>query len=240
MQPKKKITRKGRERKPSGVRAARYTTWKALHAAVLGLCWAHVEDALGGRVDRVAAIDLIRDRFKDLNDDARRIEREVFDALAKAVEYLDANPQEPTRNAHARTLKDLVSFRCVHDVNAPVTGGDPKEENRSRGSIRGMIDCVRRLDAPGPEDWSRRTRIVVQTSALGGHAWWWRDRKPLLRDLAVLSLLAGNIPEGAKRRQDGAIRAADRPTVLDVVADEEKGLRTAMGRHRRPRQKRAR
>jgi hypothetical protein len=48
-----------------------------------------------------------------------------------------------------------------------------------------------------------------------------------VRDLAILSLLAGSVPEGVEKQQREAGGLADRPTIADVVAAEENALRAA-------------
>jgi hypothetical protein len=225
---------KGRPRALGKLRAKRYSTWKELRAATLEWCWAEVEREMGGPVDRDQWRAFLADWFRAVDDEPRRLWREVRDALVRAADYLDANPEAARAIYYGYDLNELISFACYHQVNAAVVnGGDPSEHNVHRGSIRGWIESARRGGPrTNPEDWSCRTRLVRSVLGPIGGKWWWGSRKPTVRDLAIMSLLVGNEPEGALKQQRCAAGDADRPTVLDVVAAEENAIRAAKSRKR--------
>lgn len=100
-------------------------------------------------------------------------------------------------------------------------------EKRSEPFEDGCVRALKRLlDAPGfrlrmrdpdPHDWSPRPLLVAEWNRRG--RWWWTDRMPTRRDLAILSLLAGHGRDWARERckKDG-------PTVLDAVRAEERAI----------------
>jgi hypothetical protein len=71
---------------------------------------------------------------------------------------------------------------------------------------------------------SPRARLVALFEKAPQHVLWWKARTPKVRDLAIISLLAGQRSD-AIRKQQAAGRGATRPTVLAVVRAEENAVR---------------
>lgn len=93
----------------------------------------------------------------------------------------------------------------------------PFEDGHVNELRRAVAALGRSFVPQGKDDaWSSRVWLVVQHAK--SRVWWWTDGKPTIRDLAVLSLLAGNLPEMKNRRE----RMDFHPTVLDTVRAEQR------------------
>jgi hypothetical protein len=68
-----------------------------------------------------------------------------------------------------------------------------------------------------PPKWSIRRAVIYYFDRTG--RFWWFDRKPNIRELAILSLLAGSFPDGYA------------PTVGKVIQREADAMRLARGKH---------
>jgi hypothetical protein len=226
--PNEKVQRLGSEgesmvgRARGKLRAARFATWRELREAVLACCRAEV-----GRVTPEFPLAEFEEKARrrrqswERGDPALQIWRELRGIVAKAEDYLRANPDAVGEFGYATVLNAFLSAPCI--------GADGK-----------LLPVRERLATWGrPQkqefawlDESARTRIV-QTYSLAG-VLWWGDRKPTARDLAIATLLSGCVPEGVKKRQDAATTPAERPTVGDVMAAEVGAVSEVLRRRRRP------
>jgi hypothetical protein len=145
---------------------------------------------------------------------ARRLWNAVRVVLAKAVDYVDTHPS--ARGAHVGKLRGLLETPCQGNADTTLRplrerlvywGRDSKEERRLLGVGRSI-----------------RTALVMRYADQANSLWW--QGKPSVRDLAMVSLLAGNIPEAAETLQRGA--RGLRP--LEVVALEEKAVEKLLKR----------
>jgi hypothetical protein len=99
----------------------------------------------------------------------------------------------------------------------------------------GYVDELRRnvaacqwslsLGRSGPDgEWTPRTYLVAEYGR--SREWWWHDRDPRVRDLAILSLLAGNFPDLRRQLSEHGL------TVEDAVRAEERAIGQAWRRFR--------
>jgi hypothetical protein len=193
------------------LRAERFATWTDLYAAVMTFCREEIKGQAPSldvtRLERTAQ-RLAPTEEEDAFWGANRACRKVIAALLEALDYLEAHPDKMTVAFYAAMLAG------VPPLSPPIKGRD-----------RPNVGAVR--NAKRPHTQSLRTRLVTAFGRTPD-AFWWRGRSPSVRDLAILSLLAGCIPESAKKRQHGAAGQADRPTMIDVVLAEENAIRAAM------------
>jgi hypothetical protein len=117
--------------------------------------------------------------------------------------------------ALARAVSDARAWLAAH----PGAGG------RYAMRLRPAVAFLAKIE---PEDdeplWHRRTALVLEYDQ--PQRGWWGARQPTVRELALLSLLAGEWPEWATRRLK-----AQSVTVLEVVAAEERAIREAIKRN---------
>lgn len=72
--------------------------------------------------------------------------------------------------------------------------------------------------------WTPRTYLLAEYDRV--REWWWHGRDPRIRDLTILSLLAGNFPEVRKQLKERGV------TVQEAVRAEERALGQARRRFR--------
>jgi hypothetical protein len=164
-----------------------------------------------------------RVRAWERGDPTHRLWRALRDAAGEAADYLKANPGAVEHSFYAAMLEGFFSAPCLG------------HEGAFSSSIGERLQAWGRAyaDEQKMEKESARTRLV-ETYGRGKHLLWWGDRMPTERDLAIVTLLGGCIPESALRRQKNAVRDADRLTVLEVVQAEESAIPTLRSRKRRP------
>jgi hypothetical protein len=142
--------------------------------------------------------------------EAHAIHAALGDLLARAESLLKAHPELDSNQADTlRRLIDADPWGCAMGAKRAALGRH----------------CA----------WTARRLIVVNHGYRD--AWWWKG-EPRNRDLAMLSLLAGNMPDGprkvlsAYRREGGSVLGL--PTVLDVVRAEERTIAHVRASLRRP------
>lgn len=215
--------KRGEPRARARLRAKRYPTWKELHAAVIAWCRSEAL-RLNPKFD-VADFERQARQWARIDDEPVRIWKALQTALEQAEAFLVANPDSPSRSAHAAMLDGFLSSK--------IEGND----GNFTKSVGERIEYWRNGHRAPPLT-SLRARLALLFDA--GPNPIWPDKKPGVREIAVLSLLAGCIPEGEKRRQEQAVGEADRPTIADVLDAEQTAVRTTLGRLQRQRTKRSR
>jgi hypothetical protein len=211
------------DRARARLRAQRYSTWKELHGAVLEWCRGEI-GRQNPSYDVPGLEQQARGWARGEDDEGRRHWRAVRDAVVDATNYLDSHPEAPSRSSYAAMLMGFLSAPCLG------ADGDYGHSVRERLASWGR----RSRDDHKQEALSFRTRLVA-TFCWGPNLLWWGDRLPTIRDLAILCLLAGQVPEGVKKRQSAATTPAERPTVGDVVAAEQEAVREVLRKRSRPR-----
>jgi hypothetical protein len=201
-------------------RAERYATLADLRAAVRAKCIAEVDQLMGapGAGQEVEA--LVR-RGGPPDDRARRVWRALMKALADASDLLATNPDGPWAPKYEF---DIAMFlmperfwralpeKCGHVIRA--------KAHNARARLA--------ADLAGPEleDMDRRTWLVAYWDQHGLLWWHASARLPTPREIALLSLLAGEFPEHARRRQCKGVQ----PTVAEVIEAEMRAIRLARDR----------
>lgn len=145
----------------------------------------------------------------------------VQSALAAADEFLKAHPLVAERSLFAALLEGFFSAR--------VEGNDGRFGLSVRERLAywpSTTKGARRLGS------SPRARLVALFANAPTNVLWWKDRTPNVRDLAMISMLAGQWSEAARKAQREGHKAT-RPTVMDVVRAEERAVRVALGRARK-------
>jgi hypothetical protein len=212
------------ERRFAPLRAKRYESAKELRNAVLEWCrtWIHEQNpAL-----EVAQFesDLARQLANTMTVDAEAFEVwcGLLDALEKANKFLEAKPSAPEQSTYAALLEGFLDTVCE--------GADGNFDK----SIRERVSHWRRTSEKDrwPLGSSPRARLVASFEHYPGRMLWWGDRPASVRALAVISLLAGQWPDAARKRQAGGI-GAERPTVMEVIRAEENAVRATLSAKRR-------
>jgi hypothetical protein len=145
------------------------------------------------------------------------------EAVAGAIAYVDAHPAEVNLPGYAAMLNGFLSTLCA--------------------SADGRLLPIReRLKAWGRPYSSKEKHVIrggtsfraqlVKTFHLKRRACWWGERGPTVRDLAMLTLLAGCTPWGEEMK---GRRAVDRGHVVDttvrgVVQAEQAAIRVTLRR----------
>ena len=206
---------RGEPRARAKLRAKRYGTWKELHAAVIEWCRSEAV-RLNPKFD-VADFERLASTVARFDDEARRLWEALESTLESVEAFLVANPDSPSESIYAGMLDRFLTSK--------IEGNDGKLTYSIRERLRNGRDRYR----PTPRT-SLRVKVVSLFSV--GPNPIWPDKKPAVREIAVLSLLAGCIPEGEKRRQERAVGDADRPTIAEVLEAEQTNIRAVLKKFR--------
>ncbi|HET9954947.1 MAG TPA: hypothetical protein VFQ61_10610 [Polyangiaceae bacterium] len=207
---------RGEPRARAKLRAKRYATWKELQAATIE--WCRLEAPRLNPRFNVADFERQARKWARFDDEPRRL-WEALEAILERIEaFLVANPDSPSESIYAGMLDRFMTSK--------IEGNDGKLTYSIRERLRHGRDRYR-----GTPRTSLRVKIVSLFSV--GPNPIWPDKKPRVRELAVLSLLAGCIPEGEKRRQEGAVGDADRPTIAEVLEAEQTNIRAVLKKLRK-------
>ena len=207
----KQHPKRGEPRARAKLRAKRYATWRELHAAVIDWCRAEAP-RLNPKFD-VADFERQARRWARADDEPRRLWEALVAALERADAFLAANPEATSQSIPAAMLEGFLSS---------LIEGNDGMLNRS---VRERLKLLQNRHRVPPRN-SLRGKLVA-LFALGPNPIW-PDKAPGVREIAVLSLLAGCIPEGAKQRQEGAGGVADRLTIRDVLQAEQSAVRATL------------
>lgn len=193
---------------------------------------AHVAKAT--RVDRFAALpDLKRAVRAWCVAEVNR--RAGCDWWCEAQEsYLRESIPSPTKLEAAEVLGAL---RDALERAADFAREHAEIDTTDAEGIRRLLDVADRWLPRGRRaSWPKRYYAIADFDHPG--IWWWtKGRKPTNRDLAILSLLAGNFPDGPRRAirefnaHGGSVLGL--PSVLDVVRSEERAI-ALVRRHLNP------
>lgn len=210
--------------------AKRYATWEELHAAVLTQCRAELA-ALNSALD-IADFERQAAGWRRPDDRPLRAWRAVRDAYLKAKALLDEQPG-PYANVYTAQLEGYLSARCQgprgdfsHTIGErlsswvwPPSGANSRPLSFRTGLVLMLVKarCVFLSSVAACELQDRSER------SLRKHALMKRSER-LVRELALLTLLAGCAPESVKTRQSRSGEAG-RPTVSDVVRAEANAVR---------------
>jgi hypothetical protein len=196
-------------RRLAATRVQRHGTREELHAAVLTWCRAQILDE--NPTFDVAGLEAdLRDRvalWAHDNDEGFQQWLALRDAMSNALKYLDGCSDGARQRLFAETVAAFFNTPC-----------------QGYNSIRDRVEVW--LAAPN-ELWMHgdapRARLIAQYANAPPNVLWWVDRKPKVRDLSIITLLAGVWPAAAKgpQREVGAARR----TVLDVVGAADNAVR---------------
>lgn len=176
--------------------AKRFATIASLKAGVRAYCLRYVRERGIEWDDRrqsylEAAIDT------SVSNDAVVLARKLRDVLTEIVEFVDDDQRRQKADPPAPFLR-----RFATDVAKPT---------------------LSRLDDQWLDRRKQEPRAILVANFAKGKLWWWGERSdehprenPSSRDLAVLSILAGNFPESASKAND--------LTVSTVLAAEERAV----------------
>ncbi len=219
MPRKSQTLRTGEARRLARQRAPRFKTDRELRSAVLDWCREWIRER-NPRCD-VARIEMDLARWAApitaLDDAAFEQWCAMRDSLDKAAKFLEANPAAPEQSAYAAAIEGFFSAACE---------GNTGKLDKSIGERLSQWPRMSKNDR-WPLGSSPRARIVATFENLSGTILWWSGPRPSPRDLAVITLLAGQWPEAARKRQAGP-SGAGRPTVLGVVRAEENCVRATL------------
>jgi hypothetical protein len=214
----------GEARRLARQRAPRFKTDRELRRAVLDWCreWIRGQNP-GCDLARIEK-DLARwaAPITALDDEAFEQWCALRDALKKAAKFLEANPAAPEQSAYAAAIEGFFSAACA---------GNNGKFDKSIGERLNQWPHTSHKDR-WPLGSSPRARIVAMFENLSGTILWWSGQRPSPRDLAVITLLAGQWPEAARKLQAGPT-GAGRPTVLGVVRAEENAVRATLSAKKR-------
>jgi hypothetical protein len=155
---------------------------------------------------------------------------------AWCLEQVERRSGHPWTNGDEATLRDDVtepeSAAVWAGLQAAVSNARafverrPNDDDVRAGMIRLVLQRLPAALVPnssGPDRfrWTTRKLIVLEYDRRG--AWWWHEQRPTPRDLAILSILAGEFPDWARKR----LRKNVHTTVLEAVAAEERAIRQA-------------
>jgi hypothetical protein len=214
-----------------------YTTRDELQAAVDEFCHAEVARR-AGLVD--PALDLTKlepavrarnwtrmtlfgidfaSKLAELQDDsAARLWRELVTVIARAHDYMKTRPSRP--DAHEEKLH-YMHERQLRDFLRVLDAGH-KQLMPSKGLDDYQMWAEVEDERLKWEGFDLRTLIVLGYD--DPEKGWWKGKAPRARDLALLSLLAGNFPDDA---EDEA------RTVRDVIDEEKHRIRTIRSQNRK-------
>jgi hypothetical protein len=222
--PSRKVNKRqherGEPRARAKLRAKRYATWKELQAAVIEWCRSEAP-RLNPKFD-VANFERQARKWARFDDEPRRLWEELEKILERVDAFLVANPDSPSESIYAGMLDRFITSK--------IEGSDGKLTFSIRERLRNGRDRHRATPRT-----SLRVKLVSLFSV--GPNPIWPDKKPGVREIAVLSLLAKCIPEGVKQRQEQAVGEADRPTIAEVLEAEQTAIRATL-RKLRPQKKR--
>jgi hypothetical protein len=194
----KKLARNGGRGATRGLRAQRYANPIALREATV----AHCESLLNvTRADVREWVENLTQWFEE-DDQPAQVYEALRMALRNAIRLVDGQPL-PDKHGPVAIVRRFV--------------------DRLGPEHRGWIEAAEPL--PRREFTATRARIV----AAWGHRdmWWWHNRKPSIRDLAMLSILAGEFPHTVI--SPDAPRP-DQPTVAKAIEAECRLVRKCLER----------
>jgi hypothetical protein len=187
----------------------RFATLLELQAAVLDACRREIDELAGAGSGLFAEERLVHDMDRAAaSNEARDVWRDLGAALARAVDLVGALPPGKGREPYAFHLERFIDALSIHQ----------------RAQIMAWVGA---LGKDGAELVARARAMVVATYDRPG-VWWWGDKRPEPRDLALLSLLARSFPDvsEAQQRQAGASWSSNAPTVSDVIDREMRAVRS--------------
>lgn len=219
-------------------RAERFATWDELGAAVLAQCRSELAQ-LNPTLDiadfeRQGAVWIRRD------DEALRVWRSVRDACVAASDYLDQHPG-PHVNIYAALLEAFLSSRCeghpgdpsftvrerLSTWRWPPTGASSRRRSFRTDLVSMLVGTSVFLSPMATSEVKERSELFARKLAPP------QLSERVVRELALLSLLAGCEPASATARQKRR-NGGDRPTVSDVLRAEANAVRLALASLERP------
>jgi hypothetical protein len=238
----------GRPQARAALRAPRYKSWKGLHAAALSLCRKEIE-----RKDPtfdVAAFEQEaqqRVRWRNENEPLR-LWMALRDVLVAADAYLKKCPSVgDDKNIFADRLDAILSTPVIgNEITTPPLVNDlpipeldalvrtapsyqsyaPLRDRLSGWSESQPISGSKRRD----QDVQLRKSFVDRYRERKDELWW--KGLPHVRDLAIVTLLAGLIPRGVQKRQNASKDEVAGPTASEVIDAEEHSIHALLSRQR--------
>lgn len=202
---------------------ARLPTLEALKAAVRLSCVKYVEKRLASLNPDVAPGDRLFDALRRWDTD----KQEQLEAM------LDLTPLNAACDAFSKLR---VGLEAVEAYVAP-TESDPEDHPPIgyapapllRSIASECRDLLARVKQTRSQPIEMTPRFLLVAEFDRSHCWWWGDEhKP--RDLAVLSLLAGNWPERSVKKPEDF-------TPTQIIEQEERAIRGCRDRLRPNREK---
>lgn len=204
-------------------RARRYETLNELQAAVREACIDEVRRLAGNAVS-VPDILAFVDAAARVDVRPRQVWRALMKALLDAKEIALTPPEpSPFSNPYDGMLRDIAVQPGV--IMYATVFGEVLER-----------DLAADATARGPEDLPTTRALLVRRFAKPGLLWW-EERRPKDREIALLTLLAGEWPEHASRQLSQAVEAEiklSQPTVAAVIQAEARAVERIRARLAEP------